>query len=227
MIPGEHEFQIFRAEVTARNFTKHVAVSGWGGSRPSKADRSSIPATVHNLAAAHRVAHHKHRVRMSVIRARLPFSLTVGQTRTSSDNHVVHSLAQVLIERRDSRTKLLQQVRQLTTAVALVDVSVPLAHVGERDLQPTFDLINCAIVRSELPNGFAGYGAVLGFVLRGIYLLQIVDRFKRLAPGSGEHVLVCCAYSASNPFCKFSDALPARIVKSETLRHRDRRSASH
>ena len=168
VIPGEHEFQIFRAEVTARNFTKHVAeISGCEvasleelivlQSRPLSINlcrRTELPIT--NIAFA------------CPSGCGCRFSHGPAKLGHRQDNHVVHSLAQVLIERRDSRTKLLQQVRQLTTAVALVDVSVPLAHVGERDLQPDVRLDQLRDRAQRVAERICRVdGAVLGFVLPG------------------------------------------------------------
>src|SRR5687768_17844021 len=76
---------------------------------------------------------------MSVIRSAIAvLSDGPAKLRHRQNYDVVHPLAQVLIERRDSVAELLQQVRELATTVSLILVRVPLAHVGKRDFQTDF-----------------------------------------------------------------------------------------
>src|SRR5690242_15425510 len=70
----------------------------------------SGPLTV-NLSATHAVAHHEHRVGMSVVRATVAVLFhRAAKLRHRQNNNVVHALAQVLIERREAGAELLQEI---------------------------------------------------------------------------------------------------------------------
>src|SRR5690242_2964101 len=64
-----------------------------------------------NLPAAHAVPQYKHRIRMPVVRPAITI-LAHGPAKLRHRQHddIIHSLAQVLIQRRDTATELLQQV---------------------------------------------------------------------------------------------------------------------
>ena len=88
--------------------------------------------------AAHAVAYDKHRVRVSVVRASTAiFSHSPAKLRHRQDQHVVHSLAQVLVKRGDAGAQLLQKVCQLPAGVSLVRMRVPpsVAHVSKSNFQ--------------------------------------------------------------------------------------------
>src|SRR2546423_14381152 len=66
-----------------------------------------------NLSATHAIAKHKHRVRVSVVSTTIAvLAHRATKLRHRQHDHVVHSLAQVLIERSDAGAELLQQISE-------------------------------------------------------------------------------------------------------------------
>src|SRR5437762_12148652 len=89
-----------------------------------------------NFSAAHAVAKHKHRVRVSVVRTTIAIlAHRAAKLRHRQHDHVVHSLAQVLIQRSDAGAELLQQISELTARVTLVDVRVPTTDISKSDFE--------------------------------------------------------------------------------------------
>ena len=156
--------------MASRDLAKHVAEVG----RQRKVATfvklialQSRPASV-NFSAAHAVAQHKHRVRMTVVRAAISILANgAAKLRHRQDHHIVHSLAQVLIKRRDSRAELLQQIAELPARVSLVHVRVPTTDVGKRDFQTHAGFDELRDLQQRIAKRIARIlRAVLGFVLR-------------------------------------------------------------
>ena len=90
-----------------------------------------------NFSTLHAITQHKHRIRMSVVRAAIAvLTHRPAKFRHRQHNHIIHALAQILVERRDAAAELLQQVRQLPARIALVHMRVPASDVGKRHFQP-------------------------------------------------------------------------------------------
>ena len=70
------------------------------------------------------------------------------------DNHIIHAVAQVVVQGRDPLPELAQTLGELP---ALVGVGVPAAHSANATSIPTSALTSCAICWSDCPNFPAGY----------------------------------------------------------------------
>src|SRR5687767_12994721 len=120
------------------DLTEHVAEVGGQRKVASFVELIALqtrPASV-NFSTTHTVAHHKHRIRVTVVRTTISIlSHRPAKLRHRQHNHGVHTLAQVLVKRRDSRAELLQQIRELTTRIALVHMRVPTTNFSKGNLQ--------------------------------------------------------------------------------------------
>ncbi len=144
-----------------------------------------------NLFAAHAVADYKHRIRVAMVGAAvsvLPGS--AAKLRHRQNHYVVHALTEIGVERRDRVAELLQQIAELTARAALVDVSVPAAHVGKRHLEPDTGFDQLRNLQQRIAKRRARIlGAVLRSILRRINLLEIVNRLECF-PARSRHYIV-------------------------------------
>ncbi len=100
-----------------RNFSEYIAEVGGQGEIAAFVKLivfETGPAAV-NFPTTHTVSQDKHRIRMTVVRAAISIlAYRPAKLRHRQHNYVIHSLSQILVKRRDTRTELLQQIRELT-----------------------------------------------------------------------------------------------------------------
>ena len=102
------------------------------------------------------------------------------------DHHVVHPVAQVVIERRNSLPEFAQLLRQ---AVWLVGVRVPAAHLGKCHLDSDFGLYELGDLLQRLSEAPARVDrAVRGGVAAWRYLVQDRNRLETLLARAVQYI---------------------------------------
>src|SRR5215831_5612444 len=87
-----------------------------------------------DVSAANTVANHEHRISVTMIGSAVAvLARSTAELGHCQNDHIVHPLAKVDVQRRDGRTELSQQIAELSLLVPFVDVRVPTANIRECD----------------------------------------------------------------------------------------------
>ena len=153
-------------------------------------DRKARPLAVH-AAAAHAAANHQHRVAVAVIGPAVAVLIHgAAKLRHRQHDRVRHAIAEVGDERGDAAREVVEAAGELALCRALVDVRVPAAEVGERDLEADVRFGQLRDLPERLAERAAWIvGAVLGLVLRRIGHLEHLDRVERLTARAVQHAI--------------------------------------
>src|SRR4051794_19415370 len=136
LVAREDRAQIGRAHVTRGNLGEDIAEvcrQSQVAAFVQLLGRKAGPFAIH-LAALDRAAERESDAGVAVIgaaRAVLPNGAPKLGHR--QNHHIAHTVAEVLIKRRDALTKILQAVGELAARIALIGVRVPAAIVCESD----------------------------------------------------------------------------------------------
>ena len=155
---GEDQLCVFHAEVPDDHFGENISEIG-GHSEVSTLELllrlQSGPSTI-DLAPADVPSEQQHGVAVPVIGAAVAV-LRDGPAKLRHRQHddVVHPVTQVGGEGRDAPREVVEAGGQKPGAAAFVDVVIPVARLGERNLQTDVgldqlgDLLECLAIRRE------------------------------------------------------------------------------
>src|SRR5215469_4972983 len=136
---GEDLRQIFVTQVLIQGLAEHGPEVGREREVAAFVELRGIesgPAAVH-LSAPYRPAEHEHDIRMSVIGAAVSvFPCRAAEFGHGHDDRVFGKIAEINPERAQGLRKLAQHIRDLAFGAAFIDVVIPSADVGKRDLDP-------------------------------------------------------------------------------------------
>src|SRR5215210_5848973 len=128
-----------------------------------------------------------------------------AELRHRQHHDVIHSLAEVLVKRSYSGTELLQQISQLPTRIALVDVRVPAVDVGKSDFQANAGFDELSYLQERIAKRIPWIlRAIFRFVLRRIGRLQIINCLESLSTHVSQRVsgLTCVdRFKTALQFC--------------------------
>src|SRR5215469_10464693 len=166
---GEDLRQILVTQMLIQGFTEHGSEVGREREVAAFVQLRGIesgPAAVH-LSALNGPAENEHDIRMSVIGAAVSiFPCRAAEFGHGHDDRVFGKIAEINPESAQGLRKLAQHVRDLALGAAFIDVMVPSADVGKRDLDPEigFDQLRElleAVAKSAAWIIGAGHGSVL------------------------------------------------------------------
>ena len=148
------------------------------------------PFAVH-FSALHRPAHHKHAVGVTVVGAAIPvFVRGAPEFRHGDEHDVLHAVAHVSMERRQTLSQIAQEVRKLALRAALVDVVVPAAAIHEHHFHADIGLEELSDLLQALAQTALGiFRAVFRLELRGIGLAQHINRFEGFGSGAAQRLV--------------------------------------
>src|SRR5438309_2389565 len=144
-----------------------------------------------NGAAFHVLAHYKHAIRMAVIGSAIAIFLGGSAELAHRHEHdIFHAVAHVLMKRRETLAKVLQQIGKLALHAAFVHVIVPAAAIDEKNFDSDVRL-------EQLPDLLQTLAKPAGRILRSVFRLifcrvgfaQKIDGFKRFRAGAVQSVI--------------------------------------
>src|SRR5215470_17670763 len=96
----------------------------------------------------------KHAIRVPMAGAAIPVFLGgAPELAHGYDHDVPHTVAHVLIKRRQRLAQIAQQIRKLSLRIAFIDVIVPAATIEKHNFQPDIRLDHLSDLLQTLPDG--------------------------------------------------------------------------
>src|SRR5262249_17770165 len=162
----EHLPRVVEPKVAAHDFIEDASEVGRDGEVASLVAllwRKPWPPAV-DPSASHAAADDHHRVAVPVVRAAVAVLHDgAAELRHREDHDVLHAIAEVAHERGDAVGQIVEPRGQEARRRSLVDVVIPIARFGERDLEANVSLDELCNLAERLAVWRAG---VLGAVLR-------------------------------------------------------------
>ncbi len=85
-----------------------------------------------NLAALYIAAHEEHAIGVAVVGAAIAvFLCSAPEFAHGHENNILHAVAHILMKRRESLTKILEQIGKLSLHAAFIDVIIPAAAIDK------------------------------------------------------------------------------------------------